>query len=58
MTYADFISVISQVGFPIAAFVAMFWMSNTTLKELKNIISENTKTLAELATKINNVSKE
>lgn len=51
-------SLISNVGFPIAAFIAMFWMTNTTLKDLKSVITENTTLLTELSTKINTVAKE
>lgn len=52
------ISMISNIGFPIAAFVAMFWMTNTTLKDLKTVITENTALLTELSTKINTITKE
>lgn len=52
------ISMISNIGFPIAAFVAMFWMTNTTLKDLKTVITENTTLLTELSTKINAMTKE
>lgn len=32
--------IISNVGFPIAAFCAMFYMCNTTIKENTKVISE------------------
>lgn len=38
---SDFVQLISNVGFPIAAFCAMYYMCNTTIKE-------NTKALNEL----------
>lgn len=34
------VEVISNVGFPIAAFCAMFYMCNTTIKENTKVISE------------------
>ena len=34
------IQLISNVGFPIAAFCAMFYMCNTTIKENTKVISE------------------
>lgn len=34
------ITFISNVGFPIAAFCAMFYMCNTTIKENTKVISE------------------
>lgn len=37
----DFVQLISNVGFPIAAFVMMYYMCNTTIKE-------NTKALTEI----------
>lgn len=39
---------ISSVGFPIVAFAAMFWMMNTTIKELTATISANTQAVAKL----------
>lgn len=41
---------IATVGFPIAAFAAMFWQANTTIKETTAAISENTQTLARVVT--------
>ena len=38
----DFITLISKVGFPIAAFCAMFYMCNTTLKENTRAVQECT----------------
>lgn len=32
--------IVSNVGFPIAAFCAMFYMCNTTIKENTKVISE------------------
>lgn len=36
----DFAQLVSNVGFPIAAFCAMFYMCNTTIKENTKVISE------------------
>ena len=52
------VSLISNIGFPIAAFLGMFWMINTTLKDLKAVIAENTALLTELSAKINTIIKE
>lgn len=41
-------SFISSVGFPIVAFAAMFWMMNSTIKELTTTISANTQAVAKL----------
>ena len=34
------IAVINQTGFPIAACVALFWLVNTTLKQIKEVLDE------------------
>ena len=34
------IEVINQTGFPIAACVALFWLVNTTLKQIKEVLDE------------------
>lgn len=36
----EIITLISNVGFPIAAFCAMYYMCNTTIKDLREMISE------------------
>lgn len=41
-------SLISSVGFPVVAFGAMFWMMNTTIKELTTTISANTQAVTKL----------
>lgn len=38
----EFTTLISNVGFPIAAFVMMYYMCNTTLKENTKAVSECT----------------
>lgn len=47
----EFVSLISNVGFPIAAFCAMFYMCNTTIKE-------NTRAILECTTAIKLLDKE
>ena len=36
----ELINLISNVGFPIAAFCAMFYMCNTTIKENTKVVSD------------------
>ena len=36
----DVITLISNVGFPIAAFVMMYYMCNTTIKENTKVVSD------------------
>ena len=38
MNYQEFVQAINTVGFPIVCCCALFWMINTTMKELKNAI--------------------
>lgn len=42
----DFIQLISNVGFPIAAYVMMFYMCNTTIKENTTALHDINKTIA------------
>lgn len=39
-TMDDFVPLISNVGFPIAAFVMMYYMCNTTIKENTKVVSD------------------
>ena len=48
MEYSDFMTAISTVGFPIVACGALFYMINTTMKELKETISSLDKTIQSL----------
>ena len=45
MDIQEITQVISSVGFPIVACRALFWMINTTMKELKEAIMALTKSL-------------
>lgn len=50
MTVQDITTLISTVGFPIVCCGALFWMQNTTLKEVKNSIDNNTKVVEKMLT--------
>lgn len=50
MNIADITTAISTVGFPIVAFGAIFWMMNTTIKELTSTITSNTQAITQLMT--------
>lgn len=39
MNYQELVQAISTVGFPIVCCCALFWMINTTMKELKDVIA-------------------
>lgn len=45
MDIQEITQVISSVGFPIVACGALFWMINTTMKELREAIMALTKSL-------------
>ena len=45
-------ALISSVGFPIGAYLLMWWMYNNTLKELTATLSQLTQTVTELKTYI------
>ena len=42
MSGEDIVQIVSNVGFPIAAFCAMFYMCNTTIKENTKVLEELT----------------
>lgn len=43
---------IGSIGFPIAAFIMIFYMMNTTLKEVQTTMGENTKAIIKLLEKL------
>jgi len=45
MNYQELIQAISTVGFPIVCCCALFWMINTTMKELKDVIAGLTQSI-------------
>ena len=49
METADLTQLISTVGFPIVAFIMMYWMCNTTIKEN----SQSTSDLKDAINKLN-----
>ena len=45
MNYEELVQAISTVGFPIVCCCALFWMINTTMKELKDAIAGLTQSI-------------
>lgn len=45
-------NIIATVGFPIVACGGLFWMINTTMKDLKKSIDKNTEATITLATSV------
>lgn len=45
-------NLIGSIGFPIAAFVMLFYMVNTTLKDIQSVMSENTLAITKLIEKM------
>lgn len=45
-------TLIGSVGFPIAAFILMFWMCNNTLETLRTAVEELKDAVQELKTRI------
>ena len=56
MDYNAIAAIIGSLGFPIVACGAMFWMMNTTMKEFKETVAENTKAMTELVTTVKTLS--
>lgn len=48
----EIISLISNVGFPIAAFCAMYYMCNQTIKENTKAINDVTKTMQRIVDRL------
>ncbi len=51
MEFNDIVTAISTVGFPIVACGALYYMINTTMKELKEVIENLDKTISTLIVK-------
>jgi hypothetical protein len=51
MDYEILAQLVSNVGFPIAAFAAMFYMCNTTIKDINTSINQLTKSIDNLLDK-------
>ena len=52
MDYNTIVTLIGSLGFPIVSCIALFWMINTTMKEFKETVAENTKAMTELVTTV------
>lgn len=50
MDYNSIVALVGSLGFPIVACIGLFWMINTTMKEFKETVAENTKAMTELTT--------
>lgn len=56
MDYNAIVTLVGSLGFPIVACIALFWMMNTTMKEFKETVAENTKAMTELVTTVKAIS--
>lgn len=43
-------TIISQVGFPIAAFLLMFWMCKDQIAKMEDTVNKNTEAITKLVT--------
>ena len=48
MNVADITQLVTSVGFPIVACVALFWYINTTQKEMLDALDNNTSVIAQV----------
>lgn len=55
MTIADITTLITNIGFPIVACVAMYNLCNKTIAQLSELIQVNTDILKEVKNKIDNL---
>ena len=58
MSFNEIIQLISNIGFPIAVSVAMFWMINTTLNKLINTVDKNTEIINKILLKMESLHNE
>ena len=58
MSFTEVIQLISNVGFPIAVSIAMFWLINGTLNKLINTVDKNTEIINKILTKLENLHNE
>lgn len=56
MDYNTIVTLVGSLGFPIVSCIGLFWMINTTMKEFKETVSENTKVMTELVTIVKAIS--
>lgn len=56
MDYNAIVTLVGSLGFPIVSCIALFWMMNTTMKEFKETVAENTKAMTELVTIVKAIS--
>lgn len=49
---------VSNVAFPIAAFVMMFYSSTKTIEDMRKTVEENTLIMAKLAEKLDSIAPE
>lgn len=52
MDYNAIVTLIGSLGFPIVSSIALFWMVNTSMKEFKETVADNTKAITELITTV------
>ena len=52
MDYNTIVTLVGSLGFPIVSCIALFWMVNTSMKEFKETVAENTKAMTELVTTV------
>lgn len=55
MDYNTIVTLVGSLGFPIAACIGLFWMINSTMKEFKETIAENTKVMTELVATVKSI---
>lgn len=55
MDYNTIVTLVGSLGFPIVACIGLFWMINTTMKEFKETVSENTKAMTELVVTVKGI---
>lgn len=56
MDFKAVMDLVSNVAFPIAAFVMMYYSNTKTIEELRKTVEENTLIMAKLSEKLDNIN--
>lgn len=56
MDVKEVMDLVSNVAFPIAAFVMMYYSNTKTIEELRKTIEENTLIMAKLSERLDNIN--
>lgn len=48
MDFEDILNLVSNAAFPIVAFILLFWLVKDELREIRNVVQQNTNVISTL----------